>query len=231
MSKLFRIFINNKSSGLTEITREQYRKDFLDDENIRKAAFEKAWASRNFEIDLYWKRANYFWAFLVPAFAGYFALVNSSSYSNDDGFNHIEVYLVICIGFIISVAWALVNKGSKSWQRHWEVHVDLLENSITGPLYKTTLPTKTFSVSKINEIISWFFSFVWFMLSLKYFMFQKLIFICLYSCSYTFNWLVIFSTIATILALIAMIFGYGRGYFSNREITMHRRSMTYKKGD
>lgn len=229
LQNLVRIFYDYKKSSLTYVSREQYKKDFLNDEKIRVAAFEKATASRNFEIEMYWKRANYFWTFLIPTFAGYFALVNSNNYLKKDYYNHIEVYLIICIGFLISVAWALVNKGSKSWQRHWETHVDLLENSITGPLYKTVYPTKTFSVSKINEIISWFFSSIWFILGIKYFISNEFILFCLNSCDIDF--LVIITTIFTILALMSMTLGYGRGYFSHREITMHRRSVKYLEGN
>jgi lipopolysaccharide export LptBFGC system permease protein LptF len=31
---------------------------------------------RKFEIELYWKRAAYFWTFIAAAFAGYFLLLN-----------------------------------------------------------------------------------------------------------------------------------------------------------
>jgi len=93
---------------------------------------------------MYWKRASYFWAFIASAFVGYFALVSSSNYRLQDRFNHAEVFFVICIGFILSVAWLLTNIGSKSWQRHWEVRVDLLEDNFTGPLYKTVLEEDIF---------------------------------------------------------------------------------------
>ncbi|MGH8568044.1 MAG: hypothetical protein ACREXU_08475, partial [Gammaproteobacteria bacterium] len=32
-----------------------------------------------------------------------------------------------------------VNRGSKFWQENWENHVDLLEDQIMGPLYKTVV--------------------------------------------------------------------------------------------
>ena len=136
-----KFFINIDESGLTPLSKSDYEKDLVDiDPKIAEKAFEKAWEIRNFEIEMYWKRATYFWAFIASTFVGYFALINSSNYSKPDKFNHIEVYFLICIGFILSVAWILTNKGSKSWQRHWEAHVDLLENAFTGPLYKTVYP-------------------------------------------------------------------------------------------
>ncbi|WP_317898923.1 RipA family octameric membrane protein [Aurantibacillus circumpalustris] len=169
MRKIIRIFWKKNDGDLTQISYDEYKANLIDlSEKQRNAAYEKAWDCRKFEIELYWKRATYFWALIVPTFAGYFALMNSQNYTKTDYYNHAEVFIVICIGFILSVAWALVNKGSKSWQRHWEIHLDLLENKITGPLYKTVSPNETFSVSKINEIISWFFTAIWILLAYKF---------------------------------------------------------------
>jgi hypothetical protein len=75
--------------------------------------------------------------------------------------------LVCCLGFVFSVAWYFANRGSKFWQENWENHVDLLEDPVIGPLYKTVLHDEgmhplrlfgafRFSVSKINIILSLF---------------------------------------------------------------------------
>ena len=42
---------------------------------------------RKFEIDLYWKRAAYFWAFIAATFAGYFALLGSNVGNVQEGFD------------------------------------------------------------------------------------------------------------------------------------------------
>src|SRR6266478_1199459 len=175
MKKLIRQFWDMRPATLRPLSEAEYKNDLLDDETKAKVAFEKAWEIRNFEIEMYWKRASYFWAFIARAFVGYFALVSSSNYRLQDRFNHAEVFFVICIGFILSVAWLLTNIGSKSWQRHWEVHVDLLEDNFTGPLYKTVHPKTTFSVSKINEIVSGVVVGVWVLLAVKFLFDQKLV--------------------------------------------------------
>jgi hypothetical protein len=224
---IIRIFWKKYDGDTTPLSETEYKNALLtSNQEQRKAAYEKAWESRKFEIENYWKRATYFWTFLVPAFAGYFAVINSASYKEFDSLNHVELYLIICIGFLISIAWALVNKGSKSWQRHWEIHVDLLEDTITGPLYKIIHPTKTYSVSKINELVSWFFAFVWLLLAFKYKADQKLGFIFLTKGDL--NIPVTLSTIAVCLFVLSMTKGYGRGYFSNRGFTMSKRNITYK---
>lgn len=128
---------------------------------------------RKFEIELYWKRATYFWAFIAAAFAGY-ALTHKAS----DPEPWLSM-LFSALGLVFSFAWYLVNRGSKFWQSNWERHVDLLEDITLGPLYKVVAVTADnsdgnpltspaqFSVSKINQILSVFVSAVWLLLFVK----------------------------------------------------------------
>ena len=65
---------------VNEYSNEQYRKDF-DIENKtpkQEKALEHALDIRKFEIDLYWKRATYFWTFIGATFAGFIAVQASS---------------------------------------------------------------------------------------------------------------------------------------------------------
>lgn len=223
---MFEYIWSNKESVLRPLSETDYKEELIDIERENaQRAFEKAWETRNFEIEMYWKRANYFWAFIASTFVGYFALTGSDNYAKPDEFNHVEVYFLICIGLVLSFAWLLTNIGSKSWQRHWEVHVDLLENSFTGPLYKTVYSKQTYSVSKINEIVSFTFIIIWFLLGVKYLFEQDLIRST--SEPYTINWFVVISTSVAILAIISMIKGYGRGRFGRRSVVMSRRSVFY----
>jgi hypothetical protein len=108
---------------------------------------------------------------IAAAFAAYFAIL---------GAEHLEdkeflAYLVSCIGLIFAWAWFLVNRGSKFWQENWENHVDMLEDEVIGPLYKTILhrpvSRKAFnrfilgpqaiSVSKINLLGGLFTIVIW----------------------------------------------------------------------
>jgi len=132
-------------------------------------AFEKAHEIRKFEIELYWKRTAYFWTLIAAIFAGYFLLLTTE----ENKLPHKELYLMIIssIGLVFSYAWFLAAKGSKFWQENWECHLDMLENEITGPLYKTVLKIKkdynkitsseAFSVSKINQWIAMFVIIIW----------------------------------------------------------------------
>lgn len=125
---------------------------------------------RKFEIELYWKRATYFWAFIAAALAGYAVLYKPGAVSSTSWLS----LLFSSLGLMFSTAWYLVNRGSKFWQNNWERHVDLLEDQVFGPLYKTiardagswnplTAPGQ-YSVSKINQILSFFVMALWWVL-------------------------------------------------------------------
>jgi hypothetical protein len=149
-----------------ETERERYLKE-LPTGCVRKEALKQALDIRKFEIELYWKRATYFWAFIAAAFAGYFALQKDADLAN--------IFIVSCLGFLFSLAWYLVNRGSGAWQRNWESHVDLLEDEIMGPLYKTLINRRTYkfrhlaepyaySPSRINNLLALGVTITWIIL-------------------------------------------------------------------
>jgi len=162
---------------------EDYRKSFglgvPADKDKAQKALEHALDIRKFEIDLYWRRAAYFWTLIAAAFAGYFAILSAEHLKDKEYL----AYIVSCIGGLFTWAWFLVNQGSKLWQENWENHVDMLEDDVTGPLYKTLLyrPDASgvwarverfltgpafISVSKINQWVSLFTLCIWAMLVL-----------------------------------------------------------------
>ena len=136
----------------------------------KEKAFEKAHDIRKFEIELYWKRTTYFWAFIAASFAGYFAILTSKSIS----FQEQYLFLIESIGFVFSLGWFFVNRASKHWQLNWEKVIDSLEDDITGPLMKNHINNHNsfwsltlsyrFSLSRINQIISCFITLIWFLL-------------------------------------------------------------------
>jgi len=126
---------------------------------------------RKFEIELYWKRATYFWAFIAAAFAGY-----ALTYKNAADHEPWLSLLFSALGLLFSVAWYLVNRGSKFWQNNWERHVDILEDMTLGPLYKIIATNEEsniftaagqYSVTKINQLLSLFTVSIWVVLFAK----------------------------------------------------------------
>jgi len=158
---------------MRKMDKEEYENSFMKSsafldkaEKIHKKAYKIANDNRKVEINNYWKRANYFWLFQASVYAGYFY---SITVENDKYFckNPEIIVGVTCLGFLTAFAWYLSNKGSKQWLESWENHIYELEEDITGPLYKTTTNEKTWSVSKINELVSLFSVIVWIILGVK----------------------------------------------------------------
>lgn len=109
-------------------------------------AYERAAQTREFEIKLYWERAKYFWAFITTIYVAYYnVLINV--YDKTHG--SFPLLVLSGLGLFFAVAWILVSKGSRHWQENWERHIALLEDEVTGPLFKL-YKANSFSVSKTN---------------------------------------------------------------------------------
>lgn len=82
-------------------------------------AYRVARDTRNFEIELFWKRSNYFLVLSTAAAAGFFSL-------------HEPRYALplATLGFIVSLLWIAVNLGSKFWQSRWEHRLHLTEQQL-----------------------------------------------------------------------------------------------------
>ncbi|WP_421939236.1 hypothetical protein [Pedobacter sp.] len=227
--EIFRFALNNRSSGLIKINnKDDFNKRFegnsIKIDTKKYKAYEKAWDSRKFEIDNYWKRTTYFWAFQVTSFTAYIAILNSTNYNKEPRENTFTLFFAISIGFITSISWVLINIGSKFWQRHWEKQIDMLEDEITGALYKTIYAyknQKTFSVSKINDIVSRFFCFIWVILWIQYVVDN----LTLNGTFKDIAYVEVLITLGTIYFVLAMFKGYGRGSFSSTEFEYYNRDV------
>lgn len=212
---------------------QEYKDKFPSDGNdiektIAFRALEQALETRKFEIELYWKRATYFWAFIAVTFAA-FGLVQRKGVVDSEFLS----FLLANLGFILSFGWFLANRGSKYWQENWEHHVDHLEDNIIGPLFKTSLPRRApqdrlekietllvgpsaHSVSKINQIISLYICIVWLAL-----IFRAGGGICF--TAWTLSHALV--AIATVLSIAAMLY-FGRTWRGNYGHTMETREST-----
>ncbi len=142
------------------------------DKEKRRLAFEKAHEIRKFEIELYWKRTTYFWAFIAFSFGAYIAVVSSENKEFIDRENY--AFIITCIGFIFSLSWYLVNRASKNWQNYWEKVIESLEDDFTGAFMKRQIENNNkwyeltllyrYSVSRVNQIVSLFVAIVWLLL-------------------------------------------------------------------
>jgi hypothetical protein len=158
---------------MRHLDQKEYESAFAETSS-REEAFRQAVDIRKFEIDLYWKRATYFWTFIGAVFAGFAAVQAIGAESTKIALS----VVTSCLGLVFAFSWLCVNRGSKRWQENWEFHTDLLEDRVVGPLYKIAIhhvpPTGlkgvlvqgaigsgSFSVTRINQIISLYVTVVW----------------------------------------------------------------------
>lgn len=131
-------------------------------------AYKIAIATRNFEIDLYWKRSLFFWGFIATAALGYGSSILAEPAKQNPGF----ALLIACFGLICSVCWSLVNRGSKYWQEHWERKVTDFEEKLGSlELFRAEdklddsksywLGARKYSVSRIAIALSDFSVLLW----------------------------------------------------------------------
>lgn len=219
---------------------EKYKASFdgsPDTQSKSAKALELALDVRKFEIDLYWKRATYFWTFTGAALAGYLTVMTQKVEPAQNQLARADALLITSsLGLIFSVAWYFVNRASKFWQANWEAHVDLLEDDVMGPIYKTVLQDRTsfwkfwgsypFSVTKINQLLSFIVSLLFLGLFLdtlnSYYIITK-----------SWRGFPTFYTIFT-FAVMPLLFYFGRTDSKrknelNRDVELHRRSTTIAK--
>lgn len=113
-------------------------------------ALERAHDIRKFEIDLYWKRATYFWAFQIVAFASFGLLIRDG-----DSLSFGAIMGVSMFGFLAASAGVLIALGSKFWQDSWEAHVDMLEPADEARLSQVIVPKQRpqYSVTRVNQYL------------------------------------------------------------------------------
>ncbi len=141
----------------------QLEKCLQNSENYKpkyEKAFEIASDIRKFEIDMFWKRAGFFWAFIVAIYTAYYHVltkiyISGSEYSPCYKHGELPLLVLSALGLFFCFSWLLSSKGSKHWQENWENHLDLLEDKVTGPLYKTYEAGQAYSESKITIAAGW----------------------------------------------------------------------------
>lgn len=172
-----------------------------------KSIYDNILDNRKLEIELVWKRTNFFWLTNAAAFVAFYNVIKYPSYA----------IVMSNVGLFWSVCWTLANRGGKFWQRNWELWTYEYEKKtlpkgeppvFRGSHDESLLPwwAHRFSVTKVLIACSDYMVVVWFFILisilLKYFMPQE--FHCAYIFFRGFGAIVItgFTVIAIILMLI-----------------------------
>lgn len=189
-------------------------------DEIDRKLCEIALETRKFEIDLYWKRTTYYWAFSAAIIAAY-ALVYTKKDPGVGSYTLLSV-LALC-GVVFSLGWYLANRGSKYWQENWEDHIGLQITRHYGPIFKILkcpehkpicgISGFPYSVSKINQLTSGFLFFVWIVLLIvSLCKVGKVDFSDLYE---NYRWIIWGSITATALIIIGVLLGKSRSTHYN----------------
>lgn len=158
-----------------------------------KDIYASLWRCRDFEISHLWQRSVFLTAFIVMCFTGYGAVLIELCKVYEDK-NSISAFyilnlvaLVICLfGFILSILWIMMSKGSKAWYEKYEIAIYKIErdekysqqvvidNMDEDSVMHGSLPPSNelndsllctcagrYSVSKINIVIGQLLMFVW----------------------------------------------------------------------
>lgn len=147
-----------KFSVVNEKTGESGESDQMSD--VRKAALDRAHEVRKFEIELYWKRATYFWILQAAVFTA----IGLTWKFADLQLSPLIPVVLAALGSITALAGWLSARGSKFWQENWEHHIDMLEDEFEGRLHKTAYVGKdgvAWSVSGVNDHLAICFGVFW----------------------------------------------------------------------
>lgn len=100
------------------------------DKKIAKEIFDIALKSRNFEIQMFWQRCNYF--LILNTAVG--VAVAAAVASGKSMYLSPIIPLLCFIGAFVSLAWINVGLGGKFWQSYWEqVLVDFQDDVGLSP--------------------------------------------------------------------------------------------------
>lgn len=113
----------------------------IEDKDIYKTAVD----TRNFEINLFWQRSNYFLVLNSALAVGFF---NSKS-----GDQVLSIVLAF-FGAAASLLWFRVTLGSKYWQSRWEKRLSIIEDHIAKDAKLFSADRATVE-SDVKESFSW----------------------------------------------------------------------------
>jgi hypothetical protein len=141
----------------------------MDDDERKLLELQLAADVRKFEIGLFWQRSLFFWGLIAATFLAYAGLKETDATIR---------FAIVCAGFIFSLGWTLVNRGSKFWQENWETKVERAEEAASVHLFRGREPVqqkfalwqaRQYSVSKLAIALSDFTVVAWGFLGVRAF--------------------------------------------------------------
>jgi len=132
---------------------------------VKKAKYDASVRGVEFELALFWKRSLFFWGFIGGALVAFSAADK----------HRLLQGVIASFGFVCSMVWTLVNRGSKYWYESWEAELINAEITVTGKFYgnetlektekeylKKWLQGRRYSPSRLTIALSDYVVFLWF---------------------------------------------------------------------
>ncbi|AKE61458.1 hypothetical protein PU088_003309 [Citrobacter farmeri] len=130
----FNKLLGSRLSGKSRVT--------LSDITILKEAYDKAHSIRNFEIELFWKRASYCFT-IIAALITLCGVLASTYFKPDISERDHNLLLLIAfisfLGVVFTIMSHLMTVSGEYWKRNWELHISMLEPLFSGRIYSTHL--------------------------------------------------------------------------------------------
>ncbi|KFD19197.1 RipA family octameric membrane protein [Yokenella regensburgei] len=130
----FNKLLGSRLSGKSKVT--------LSDIAILKEAYDKAHSIRNFEIELFWKRASYCFTIIAALITLCGVLASTYFKPNISERDHNLLLLIAFISFlgvVFTIMSHLMMVSGEYWKRNWELHISMLEPLFSGRIYSTHL--------------------------------------------------------------------------------------------
>ena len=100
-----------------------------------KNFYDEAWRCRDFELNHLWQRSVFLAAFMLAIAAAYGTLImkivfpeasveNGKTCDVVNWLHHLIAMGVCCLGFVFSMLWVMMAKGSKYWFERYEASID-----------------------------------------------------------------------------------------------------------
>lgn len=130
----FNKILGSRLNGKSRVT--------LSDITILKEAYDKAHLIRNFEIELFWKRASYCFTIIAALITLCGVLASTYFKPNISERDHNLLLLIAFISFlgvVFTIMSHLMTVSGEYWKRNWELHISMLEPLFSGRIYSTHL--------------------------------------------------------------------------------------------
>lgn len=132
------VFLEIKDTGTNTIT--------------AKDLYQEAWRCRDFEIDHLWQRSVFLASFMLAIAAGYGALLSKIVFpektDSDMTVPHLLAVGICYLGFIFSMLWIMMSKGSKYWYERYEKAISYFITNFNPETFKDE--SLIFDVKSVN---------------------------------------------------------------------------------